>query len=301
MRYQEVLNEAAVIDFRKPDKTYQPPWGGPPRPFTTCFVLGKTQTLIYNLEDVGNERQWEIDRTIAKLVPNEWQSWSISAHRPVFRLQNGTLIMVRQRTYERKGGDASRYSEEVISAAQQFLKRRLVAPDTEMYLQTVEFAHPIGTVAEVAAHTEQHALILYHGTTSGRALTILREGLRPLASDAEHRQWREKTSPEYRETAVYLTASPQLAAIYATRAATNARKRHERGQKPAVLQVTIDPPLFDHMRADDDYLRAMGKNAQDWRHSLSFYGQVAVVSTIPADHIALTGIRVKNRNASPPS
>jgi hypothetical protein len=309
MRYVELMTEAAaptVIDFRVPDlTTFEPSWGGTAQPVSTCFVLGKNATVIYN-EPIGttakvNQREWEIDPTIAKLVPNEWHGSMVSSRWPTFRFKDGKLIMAAPHTYERQGGVTNRYSKEVISAAGQFIKRGLLPAATPMYLRTADFAFSLGTLDEVATHTEQHDLILYHGTTSGRAQQILRDGLRPMAGDVAHRQWREKTSPEWRETAIYLTASPEQAAVYATRAVTNARKRREKGQKPAVLQVRIDSGLFDHIRPDDDYLRAMGTDAKDWRHSLGHYGQVAVVSPIPANHITLTGIGVKARRAFPAS
>jgi hypothetical protein len=295
------LVEAAggVIDFRIADKTYEPTWGGPPQQFQVGFVLGKTKTLIFNIGNNrrGNERAWEIERSIKGLLPSPWEQGGLQYTHPTYVLSNGQLIMHWPRTYDRRGGDVTRYSDEVIGAAQQFIKRGLLPPDTKMFLRQSDFAYPLGTIAEVAVHSEQADLVLYHGTTLGRAVSILRDGLRPPEGVTTARQWKGN-DVGWRDEAVYLTASARQAAVYATRALTNARKRKERGQKAVLLRVRIDPSMFDKLRPDDDYLAAMRDEAKDWRHSLGFYGQIALVGTIPPDHIEMTNITVKNRVAS---
>lgn len=283
-----VENARGVVDMREPGANH------------FNVVLGKRRTILCTTYFWAENVRAKWDRLKDEpLVSHYGSPLVVTVYGP-----DAETVRIPSRLYN--DGRRNAYSADVTIIVRALLDRRIIRPESEIEIGDDALnREPIGLAKDVAnGVTEDAPLVLYHGTTVGRAAEILKTGLLP-SGETGSRQWREKRSPEWRETSVYLTASYQQAAIYATRATTNARTRKERGQKPAILKIVVPPEARGMFHADDDYLVSLKKNDatadRSWQASLGRYGQVGFSGRIPPEWISPTNIGVKARTAFAPS
>lgn len=308
MRFHEIIAENAdnIIDLRTAEIKANP--------IADVFmILGNRKTLLYCASQDTYPFHQKIEQIARKLLPSRWQS-SMDDGRDQIRLsRSGEVVLPVGRVGMWDQSRRNRYSEDVIALAKEILRRGLVSTSAPLVLRSYTGgADHLGPIGEIAASPPiPDRLILYHGTTDGRAQQALQIGLRP-SDNMTTRPWKERNTPAWRDHAVYLTATPQQAAMYATRARTSAKKHKEAGQQMVILQVEIDGTMFGKLHPDDDYLANSNKKEfigasvyaqqaaqaeQTWQHSLSHYGQVAYLGTIPPAHLSISSFKIRNRIA----
>ena len=281
-----------IKDFRNPEKTKR--WFEPYTPedlarykehgFTppdkgrwvehgkTFVVLTKDRGVIVfwydnysNLLRSLREVFAAVDQNMDKSLQEGWDS--------IMAYKNGYLLK-RSREFGTWSGNVNKYSQDLQKTAQALLDRGIATASTPIWIGNwaAGKGEYIGSVGKIIAKTElPEKLVLYHGTSSCRLQTILRDGLKPI--DLEYRVWNkgglEKQRTEHRETSVYLTASRPPAEYYAKKATNTDRARYnvnyrrgQRFQRDRLLSI-IQHIEWELANKDKYEKRIIGWNEQD--------------------------------------
>jgi len=205
----------------------------------------------------------------------------------------GNVVLNQSMDHTRWPGNRNMYSKDVPEIVGELLKRKVIYGWSKVHIGNWagKRGTEIGTADEIMKRGNlPDVLTLYHGTNDDRWEEIQKVGLTPLPVD--QRMWKgreDRGHPEYRDQAIYLTASPTQAVTYAKRAVNMARRHGYSGRLPVILQVQVSKKDWGNFRPDDDYLKKMGAKASeaDWYSSLSYFGQVAYLGAIPPGQVKL--------------
>ena len=206
-----------------------------------------------------------VDQNIDKSLQDSWDG--IMVHK------NGYLLN-RSRGFRTWMGDRNKYSQDIRKTAQALLDRGIATDATPIWIGNwaAGKGEYIGSIGKIVAKTElPEKLVLYHGTSSYRLQTIMRDGLKPI--ELEKRVWNkgglEKQRPEHRESSVYLTASRPQAEYYAKKATDTDRARYnvyyrsgQRFQRDR-LQSMIQGMEWELAHKDDPNAQRIGWSEQD--------------------------------------
>ncbi len=279
-----------ITDFRNPYKDEWRRKPDEPHKLAGKFViLGATETFAFYWGD-PNFLPWGavLKRASAILATSKVQK-SITE---ILLTPERNVIIDDRQDDTRWPGEKNRYTRTLLPIAKELLRRRIVNKTSKLYVGNWagQWGNLVGTIQEILTAPEiPDQLTLYHGTNNFRAEEILANGLKPVP--LSQRMWKgraDKGHPEYRDEAVYLSASPSQAAQYAQRAVNMARRHGVLRSKPIVLQVIINKEDYPKLRPDDDFLeKRPDAGREDWHESLSYFGQVALVGSVPPNQISV--------------
>lgn len=294
MNFRDYLEAAKYTDYSDPSNPWKDSWkqkeGEPKKLAPKFIVLGQDETFAFVWGD-HNLMPWPqvMDKARQVLATSKWQKQDTD----ILLTPQGNIILDRSQDHTKWSGSKNLYTREIPRMVKELLKRRIIKKTAKIYVGNWagQWGEMIGTAEQILQFQEYpDDLVLYHGTNNVRAEEILRDGLK--AMPVQQRQWRgraDRGHPEYRDEAVYLTATPYQATTYTRRAVNVARRHGIKNTHQVILKIVLNKQDYGKLRADDDYLQKMdGKgDPMNWRESLSYFGQVAFVGSIAPSQISV--------------